>query len=112
MITNPQNIKFSAYETVIFEITMTTFGSIAGNTYSLNIRDKETNALLYTNTSASIINVGSPTTFGIVDVGPMSSTDTGTLGPGDYLYDIWRTNTGQEKRLTYGTLTVLTEEWK
>lgn len=110
-VTNPQNKKISAFETVRFKVTYQTppSSSIAGATFQLNVRDKTNGTLIY-DTTNTVIN---DPINGVFTIGPIVSNDTGvTIGPGDFYYDIWRTDAGSEARLVYGTLTILTEQWK
>ena len=108
---NPQNIQgLSAYESPNLNVTMLVPTNITGWTIQLNIRseDEGTTTLLIQMTGPTITdNINGVFNF------VLSSSQTGvTLGPGDFQYDIWRTDAGFEKRLTWGIMSILPEQWK
>jgi len=104
---NPQDQRNSKYESPTMVMTMVVNGAIAG-TYQLNLRD-QTNAAVLT-VAGLVIDAGSATTPGKVAF-TLTSTQTGPL-LGVYKYDIWRTDPGNEKRLTWGQWDWVSEQWK
>lgn len=104
---NPQPVAFAAYEAPRLTVTMTPAADITGATFELNIR-----------TPAQVVVLQS-TTFTVTSLSAgifyftLTSAQTGTtIGVGDYRYDIWRTDSGNEKRLCYGPLAVEEEQWQ
>ncbi len=115
---NPQPVELSAWETVSLTVTMARNGSIAGQTFQLNIRD-EARAVVLTLNSVSdpsqftLVDAGSSSTPGVFKF-TLTSADTGSIlfQDQDYKYDIWRVDSGSEKRLCWGPLSDLEEQWK
>ncbi len=115
---NPQAVIFSAWENVSLTVTRAQNGSISGQTLQLNIRDESGNVVLVLNSVTNsgqfnVVQAGSSTTPGIFSF-DLTSAETGDLliGPGEYRYDIWRVDSGAEKRLTWGPMSVLGQQWK
>src|SRR6185436_922519 len=106
---NPQSVAFAAWEAPTLTITMSANGSIAGQVFQLNIRDEEGNVVLQV-TPATITGNGSSTTPGVFTF-TLTSAQTGAMTVGDYRYDVWRTDSGSEKRLCYGVMSVEVEQW-
>ena len=79
--------------------------NIAGWTLQLNIRQGSTVILQATPPTINNATVG---IFTFV----LTSTQTGSMTTGNYLYDIWRTDSGFETQLVYGGIYVSPEEWK
>lgn len=106
---NPQPWTFSAYEAAKLEIEMTPAGDITGQTYELNIRKQDPDGTLVLHlTTFTVENI----TIGLFAFF-LTSAQTGTvIGPGDFAYDVWRIDTGNEKRLVWGFLTVKGQQWK
>ena len=123
---NPQAMQVSAYETVTFIVTMTPPLSsqtppqppwTGADTFQVNVRDDAGNVVLQSTafTVTDFIN-------GIVQF-PLTSSQTGEFDVGggdsvanptggDFQIDFWRTTPGSEKRLAWGPLTVLMQQWK
>ncbi len=101
----------AAYEAPTITIEMDANGSIAGQTFQLNIRD-QAGTLLLSKTPATITDAGSSTTKGEIEF-TLTSTQTGvTLGPGDFKFDVWRTDAGFERRVAYGPFPLDKEQWQ
>jgi hypothetical protein len=103
---NPQPIALSAFEAPTLTIIMFPPTDITGWTFTLSIRKGDTIKLR-------------TSTFNVVDLAVgiitfnLSSTDTGTtIGKGLFEYDIFRTNSGGEKRITWGKLSLSDQEWQ
>lgn len=108
---NPQPWVFSAYEAVALTVEMDprlTTPWTGSETFELNIRDEDGNVKLQITTFTV-----TDFTNGVLTFGTISSAQTGaTLGTGDYRYDAWRTDAGNEKRLTWGPLSIKPQQWK
>lgn len=104
---NPQAVAFSEWESPKLEITMTPPTNITGWTLQLNIRTEDGTIVLQMTPPSTIDDVVNGI-FGFI----LTSAQAGGMQVGDYKYDVWRIDAGFEKRLTWGTLTVLQEQWK
>ena len=103
---NPQNLKCAAFETVTVEMSMSPATDVAGGTFQMNVRKKDGTSLL--TVAGTVVD----STKGVVDF-TLTSANTGTdVGIGAFDYDVWRTDAGNEKRLTYGDFQVTSEQWK
>lgn len=105
-MTDPQNIDWAPYEKVTVRVTMSETTDITGGTFSLNVRDED-GEVIYQTTAASLENP----TVGIFSF-TIASADTGAMAYADRPYDIWRTDSGNEKQLVHGTLTVRRQQWQ
>lgn len=100
-----QPVAFAAWESPTLRVSMTPATDITGWTFQINVR------------RAGVVVLQS-TTFVITDAAngvvsfTLTSAQTGAMSPGDYDYDVWRIDAGNEKRLCWGTMIVLTEQWK
>lgn len=105
-MTEAQDIDWAQYEAPTVRVTMSPAVDITGATHRLNVRNQESGELVdyWTETVES-------SSLGIFTFDP-TSAETGVITPGDYDYDIWRTDAGNEKRLVWGTLTVSRQQWQ
>lgn len=102
---NPQGWNFAAGESPRLKVNMTPAEDITGQTFTLTVRNPA-NEVLLTVTSFTAVTLSTGVFYFT-----LTAAQTGTtLGPGDYLYDVWRTNPGSEKRLVYGVLSVDAEQ--
>ncbi len=107
---NPQPIDAAPYETLTIAVTMDVVGSVSGGTFILNIRNDAGVLALQVNGTISV--TGDATTYAVVNF-VVTSNQTGvTLGLGDFKYDAWRTDTGNEKQLARGTFVLREQEWQ
>lgn len=105
---NPQAVAVSVWEAPRFRITMTPATNVSGWTLVLNIRSTvQPGTLLLQLTSPIMEDAG----VGIFYF-TASSAQLGALGAGDFDFDVWRIDTANEKRLVWGPLNLLTEQWK
>ena len=117
---NPQQLSFSAYEGILLKVMMKpplTTPWPGGATFILNIRDDAGNVVVQSSSFVVLDAVNGVVQF------TLTSTQTGELDVGggdsvsspvggDFLYDCWRTDTGSEKRLAWGPLIVLAQQWQ
>ncbi len=107
---NPQSVAFAAFEAPTLKVTMSPPTNISGWTLQLNIRRSYASMppLLIADMTPTIIDAAT----GVFSFSLTSLQAGVTLGPGSYACDIWRTDSGNEKRLVVVSLTVKTEQWK
>lgn len=120
---NPQALEFSAYEAVRITVTMRppldpSAPWTLADTFQLNIRDQAGDVVVQ-----STVFVVKSLTLGIVRF-DLTSTQTGQLDPdgggdsaanpdgGDFKYDCWVTTPSGEKRIAWGPLSDLGQQWK
>ena len=104
---NPQPWSFYAYESPKLKVTMTPAEDITGQHFQLNIRTQAGVVVLQSTTFTV-----SSLSLGIFQF-QLTSTQSGvTVGGGDFLYDVWRIDSGSEKDLVIGPLNVKKGRWK
>lgn len=105
---NPQTVTVAAYESPTLKVTMVPATNITGWTLQLNIRSAFGGPALIVSTPAVVLDaVAGIFTFSL------TSAQLGTvLGVGAFLYDVWRIDSGSEKRLVYGPLNIAAEQWQ
>jgi len=120
---NPQAMQISAYEGIVVTVTMRPALKVpwtGADTFQLNVRDQFGNVVL-----RSTMFVVTDFINGVVQL-QLTSAQTGDLDTGitsvgdsvsnpaggDFPYDFWRTTPGSEKRLAWGTLSALPQQWK
>jgi hypothetical protein len=117
---NPQALQFSAYEAVLVTVTMRpplATPWTEDDTFQINVRDEGGDVVLQSGdfTATDLTN-------GVVKF-PLTTDQTGQLDPiggdstanpagGDFTYDCWKTTPGSEKRLAWGPLSVLSQQWQ
>jgi hypothetical protein len=115
---NPQTVEFSAYEAVKFVVTMRpplTTPWPGSATFELNIRTQLGEVVIQSTNFTVTDSVNGVVEFNLTstETGDLSPGDaTPTPGGGDFLYDLWRTDAGNEKRLAWGPLIDLGQQWK
>jgi hypothetical protein len=106
---DPQNIEWAQYEDRELAVTMTTVGSISGQTFAFTVREPD-GTLVFQLTSAgggvSITTTGDADTEGVVTV-TVGTAYTGLTDAGKtYHWELWRTNSGQEGVVSRGDVQV------
>ena len=108
MARTPQEMTIARYEAVTITATMDPATNVTGWTFALNIRSAGSLLSGYPVTTFSITAAGD----GVFTVS-LTSTQTAAFAAGAvYNWDIWRTNSGAEKQLAFGTLNVAEQQWQ
>ena len=101
-----QQVSFAAFEAVNIRTQMSPVVDITGWTLQVNIRTF--NQTVVYQTSDVIFNSAETGLFTF----SLSSETTGqTIGAGNYVYDIWRTDENFQTQLVSGNCFVTTQEW-
>jgi hypothetical protein len=96
-------LEMAVGEDVTLALTMSPIVDISGWTITFTVaRDVNTPSPKLITKTASIVS-GPAGTFSVA----MQAVDTSAIVPGVYQWDAWRTDTGSNRRLGYGTFTLL-----
>jgi len=102
-VATTNNIALYRGEDRLIQFTMSPVEGITGWTIVCSVKQAFTDTAPLSSTSATVLN-GPQGVFSVL----FSSSMT-TLDPGDYVYDVQRTDSGQVAVLSIGKLTILPE---
>jgi len=104
MATTPINIRFARHEAPVLTVTMNPTTNITGWTFTFTLRKIGSSALI---TVSGVITNAAGGVFTV----SLTKAQTSSIAKNAYDYDIWRTNSGSEARLVYGTVTLEDQAW-
>lgn len=101
-----QPVAFAKWEAPNLRVKMSPATNVSGWTFILNVRDSDGDVVLQSSSYTVTDTANGWIVFAV------TSAQAAAIGVGDFDYDIWRTDSGSEKRLAWGTLSVVSQQWK